>query len=262
MRRGQRRDRVENRVDIGASLLDILLERFDRHPRARVFLGRRRCQRRGLVPRGRGFRRRLPAAIERDPLGLAPRLELLAFRVELLGALLQHLGLLRIERDLLLPPVDLELVRVHGLAGLGGRRIGRRQLDANASQLVLDFGETRRRRRFVRARFVQSRARRFDRFRQAAITPREEHLLPAPHLVAQPRVAAGFRGLALQRSALLVDLVNDVFEAREVLLRRFELELGGAPPGLVFRDARGFLDQLTPIGRDASSGSSRSCPAR
>ena len=103
------------------------------------------------APPGAGLRAR-PA-----PARGAPRAA--ALLLELFGALLQHLRLLRIERDLLLAAIDFELVRVHGLARLRRRRIRRRQLDANAAELVLDFGEPRRRRRFVvRASFRRARA--------------------------------------------------------------------------------------------------------
>ena len=87
---------------------------------------------------------------------------------------------------------------------------------------------------------------------QLAVAPREQDLLPAAQLVAQPLIAARLRRLPLQRAALLLDLEDDVVDAREVLLRRLELQLGGAPARLVLRDARGFLDQLAPIGRAAS----------
>ena len=77
----------------------------------------------------------------------------------------------------------------------------------------------------------------------------EQHFLPVAQLVAQPPVAAGFRRLPLQRSELLLELEDDVIEPREVQLRRLELQLRRAPARLVLRDARGFFDQLAPIGR-------------
>ena len=83
----------------------------------------------------------------------------------------------------------------------------------------------------------------------SAVAPRELHLLPAPQLVAQPPVAPRLRGLPLQRAALLLHLEDDVVDARQVLLRRFELQLGGAAARLVLGDARGLFDQLAPIGR-------------
>ena len=48
---------------------------------------------------------------------------------------------------------------------------------------------------------------------------------------------------------MLLHLVHDVVDAREILLRCFELELRGATTALVLRDARGFFDELTAIGR-------------
>ena len=55
--------------------------------------------------------------------------------------------------------------------------------------------------------------------------------------------------LPLERSALLFDLEHDVVDAREVLLRGIELQLGGAAARLVLRDASSFFDELPPIGR-------------
>ena len=78
--------------------------------------------------------------------------------------------------------------------------------------------------------------------------PREEHLLPAAQLVAQPLIPARLRGLALQRAALLLDLEDDVVDAREVLLGGIELQLGGPAARLVLGDARGLLDQLPAVG--------------
>ncbi len=81
------------------------------------------------------------------------------------------------------------------------------------------------------------------------IALRELHLLPAPQLFAQPLVAPRLRGLPLQRAALLLDLEDDVVDARQVLLRGLELQLRGAAAALVLRHAGRFLDQLAPIGR-------------
>ena len=110
-------------------------------------------------------------------------------------------------------------------------------------------GDARRRHRLALARVGQPAARRLDRLGQLPILPREQHLFPAPQLVAQLLIAARLRRLALQRAALLLDLEHDVVDARQVLLRRLELQLRGAPARLVLRDAGGFLDQLAPIGR-------------
>ena len=206
-------------------------------------------QRRRFVARRGGFAGGQAAAFEGQLLGFAARFELLTLGFELLGPRPQHLGLLRIERDLLLAAVDLELVTVHRLARAGRGIVGRRQLDANAGEVVLDFGQPRGGDAFVGARFLQARAGRLDGVRQRAVTPREQHLLPPAHLVAQAGVTAGLGGLPLQRSALLVDFVDDVVEAREVLLRGFELQLGRAAARLVLGDPGGLFDQLAPIGR-------------
>src|SRR5690606_30065623 len=109
--------------------------------------------------------------------------------------------------------------------------------------------EPRRGRRLALARVVQPLARRLDRGVQIAIAPREQHLLPAAQLLAQALVAPRLGRLPLQAAALLLHLVDDVVDAREVLLRRFELQLGRAPARLVLRDARRFFDQLPAIGR-------------
>ena len=121
--------------------------------------------------------------------------------------------------------------------------------DPQPRQIRLDFADPRRRRRLALARLSQPRPRRLDRLRQLAVAPREQHLLPPTQLFAQPLVAARLRRLALERTALLFDLEDDVVDAGEVLLRRLELQLRGAAAGLVLRDARGLLDQLTTIRR-------------
>ena len=78
---------------------------------------------------------------------------------------------------------------------------------------------------------------------------RELDLLPAAQLFAQPLVPPRARRLALQRAALLLDLEDDVVDARQVLLRGFELELGGAAARLVLGDAGRFFDQRAALGR-------------
>src|SRR5205823_12966700 len=85
------------------------------------------------------------------------------------------------------------------------------------------------------------------RLAEHAIAVGELHLLPAPQLFAQPLVAAGLRGLSLQRAALLLNLEDNVVDPREILLRRLQLQFRGAAAALVFRHARRFLDQLTAI---------------
>ena len=106
------------------------------------------------------------------------------------------------------------------------------------------------------------RAQRFDSLRRLLIAAGEQQLLPVPQLVAQPLVAARLRRLALQRSELLLELEDDVFQAGQIELRRFELELGSPAPRLVLGDPRGLLNELAPVGRPRARGSCRSCPAR
>ena len=118
-------------------------------------------------------------------------------------------------------------------------------------RLKSDFGFGHRRRRggLALARVRQARAQRFDPLRRLLIAAGEQQLLPVPQLVAQPLVAARLRRLALERSELLLELEDDVFEARQVQLRGLELQLGRTAPRLVLRDPRGFLDELAPVGR-------------
>ena len=129
------------------------------------------------------------------------------------------------------------------------RAVGLGLLDAQAAEIRFDLGQTRLRRSLALAGVRESRLAPIRSRRQLAIAAREQHLLPAPHLVAQPLVAARLRRLALQRAALLFDFEDDVVDARQVLLRGFELQLGRAAARLVLRDAGGFFDQLAPIGR-------------
>src|SRR5690606_38565459 len=61
-------------------------------------------------------------------------------------------------------------------------------------------------------------------------------------------VPASPRGLPLERAALLLELEDDVVDAREVLLCGLELQLRLTPAHLVLGDARRLLDQLPPLG--------------
>ncbi len=74
-------------------------------------------------------------------------------------------------------------------------------------------------------------------------------LFPPAQLFTQPLVTPRARGLALQGTALFLDFENDVVDARQVLLRGFQLQLGGSAARLVFGDAGGFFDQRAPLGR-------------
>ncbi len=129
------------------------------------------------------------------------------------------------------------------------RGVGFRLLNPQRRERRLHFRDSSRRRRFVVARVREPRARALDGFAERPVAAREEHLFPPAHLVPQPCIAARLRRLPLERTLLLLDLEDDVVEPRQVLLRGFELELRRAAPGLVLRDAGGFLDQLAPIGR-------------
>ncbi len=98
----ERGHRVEHRVHVRARALDVLFHGLDGLLRAGVLLGGVRRAGGGFVARRLGFGGGLPAPVERQALRFAPRLELLALEVQFVGARLQHLGLLRVERDLLL----------------------------------------------------------------------------------------------------------------------------------------------------------------
>ena len=131
-----------------------------------------------------------------------------------------------------------------------------------AAERGLDLRHMRRRCRLALARLGEPGARRPDGVGELPIPAREQDLFPPAHLVAKPLVAARLGGLPLQRAALLLDLEDDVVDARQVLLGGFELELGGAAARLVLRDAGRLFDQLAPIGRTGAENQCRSCPAR
>ena len=121
-------------------------------------------------------------------------------------------------------------------------------IDAQRTQRVFVFGNGGGGDRFTFAHVAQPSPRRVNRLRELSIPAREEHLLPAPQLLVQPLMPSGLCGLAFQAAALLLDFEDDVVDAREVLLRGLELELGGAAAGLVLGDAGRLFDQLPPIG--------------
>src|SRR6185436_9280218 len=77
----------------------------------------------------------------------------------------------------------------------------------------------------------------------------EQHALAPLHLFLHRTPAAGLGGLPFQALELLLDLVDDVVHAQQVLLRGFELELRLAPARAVLRDAGGLLDDRAPLGR-------------
>ncbi len=243
---GRRVDRgkylAARRLDVGLEALDLAQGRF-RGQRLRLERLRRTIAIGGRRPgtftplRDRGARR------------LAAGLQGAQLRGHRLRPHAQRVDLLRVERDLLLAAVDVQLARVRRFAR--GRRTGFRfgELDAKAPEIGLDFGEPRGCHRLALARVAEPRPRRLDDLRQLAILPREQHFLQPPKLVPELLVSTRLRRLPLERPALLVHLEDDVVDPGEVLLRRFELQLRGAPPGLVLRDAGRFLNQLTAIGR-------------
>ena len=186
---------------------------------------------------------------QQSPAGLTARLERGKLCPDFFGARGERRNLLAVEFNLLLTPVDVELAGVDRLAGAGRLGFGLDQRHANTAEIRLCLGHRGRRGRLALARVREARAQRFDLLRRLLITAGEQQLLPMAQLVAQPLVTARFRGLALERAELLFQLENNVFEPRQVLRGGLELELGRAAPRLVLRDARGFLDQLSPVGR-------------
>ena len=116
-------------------------------------------------------------------------------------------------------------------------------------EIGLDLGDACRRGGFALARVAQTPARRFDRLGELPVLAREERLFPPPELVAQLLIPPRPARLPLQRAALFLDLEHDVIDARQVQLRRFELQLRRPAAGLVVGDAGGFLDQLAAVGR-------------
>ena len=245
----QRRRRVDRRKDLAAGGFDVGFEPFDLAVRRFVGLGLGGQRGRRTIAFGVGLRSGAAAPGERGTGRLTPRPERQEFAGNSGAADLEGLHLLAVELDLLLLPVDRKLAGVRRLARLRRLRFGLELLDAAPGEIGLDLGDAGRRHRFALPGVGQPGAGRCDRLGQLAVLPREKHLLPPPHLVAELLVTLRFRGLALQGPALLLDFEHDVVDAGEVLLRRVELQLRRAPSRLVFRHARRFLDQLTPVGR-------------
>ena len=136
-----------------------------------------------------------------------------------------------------------------GLARGGRLAVRLHQLEAQPFERRFELGEPGGGRRLAFACARELGSRRLDRLAEHAVLLRELHLLPPPQLFAQPLVATRLGRLALQRAALLLDLEHDVVDARQVLLRGFELQLRRATPALVLRDARGLFDELPAVGR-------------
>ena len=80
-------------------------------------------------------------------------------------------------------------------------------------------------------------------------TAGEHHAQAGAQLVANGSVALGLGSLALQRVHLPRDLFEDVVHAGEVLLRRFQAQLGEALLGLEAGDAGGLFDDGAAIVR-------------
>ena len=240
--------RAGRRVLLGAHRLDVGLEAVERRLQGglRVVGGRERRRRAVAFLRREGGL----ALLRRQFLGRRPapgrqRLDLAAD----VGRAARERGLLRlVPLDALVEAPDLDLVRVRRLALLAAVALAPRDLDAHALDVGLALGHARGGGGFLRLHLDDARLGGGDGLRQHALAAGEQHLLPAAQLVAQALVAPGLRRLPFQRAALLLDLEDDVVDAREVLLRRVELQLGGAPAGAVLRHAGGLLDQLAPIG--------------
>src|SRR4051812_23360832 len=248
-RMAQGSSRVQGREHFTARRFDVGLQPFEFSARALVCgrfgpeggrgtLAIDMCLGGRVAPRRKGRARRLAPGIEPIDLGgdvRRPRVE----RVDLFP----------IEGQLLLEPRDGQFASVRGLAQLRRLCFGLDQLDAQPAEIGFDFADACRRHRFTLARFCQPRAGRLDRVGQLPVLPGKEDFLPPPQLVAQALIPLRLAGLALQGAALLLDLEDDVVDARQVLLRRLELELRGATPRLVLGHTGRFFDQLTPIGR-------------
>src|SRR5690606_36332291 len=144
---------------------------------------------------------------------------------------------------------DRQLARVRLVARRGGARLGRSQLKPHGFNRALELGHARGRRNLARTCRLETRLGAGNGRAQRLVAPRDLHLLPLPQLFAELPVPPRTRRLALQRVPLLLDLVDHVVDAREVLLRRLELQLGRPTSRLGLRDAGGFLDKRAPLGR-------------
>ena len=239
---------VHRGEDLAARRLDVTFEALDADLQVGVgvLLGGEIGS--GLIPFGDRLGFGGAAVLELDPCRFAPALERGDLRFDAGGAGSQRLDLVAIEGDLLLQTSDGQLTRVRELARFRFGRVGLRELETERFGGSFDLGQAGGGERFPIARIGQLRPRRVDGRAERSIPQRELHFLPSPQLFTQAAVAPRLGRLALQRAALLFDLEHDVVDAGQVLLRRFELELGGAAAALVFRDAGGFLDQLPSIG--------------
>jgi hypothetical protein len=129
-----------------------------------------------------------------------------------------------------------------------GLRIGVGQIEPKPFDRRLDLGEVGPGGRRSCPGICELRPRRFDDVAKPAVALRELHFLPPPQLVPETLVSPCLRRLALERAALLLNLVDDVVHARQVLLRGFELQFSRSAAALVLRHPGRFFDQLPAVG--------------
>src|SRR5690606_34568792 len=203
-----------------------------------------------------GGAKRLAGAGGRLALGRQGLLQRRAARLEAVGLERERLGLpaefddlLLVELDLLLPAADGHLTPVGLVARRRGARLGRREAEAHGFDRAFELGDTRRGKHFLLTRGIEPGAGLLDCFAKRVVPAGRLHLFPRAQFLTQRAVTARPRSLALERVPLLLDLVDDVVDARQILLGGFELEFGRPPPGLVFRDAGRLLDEHAPFGR-------------
>ena len=219
-RMSQRRRDVQRREHLRPRRLDVGFEPLDAPILVAVFRFDPLQLGGGLLLVLLRLRGGLRALGQQEPSGLAARLERRKLRAHFFGARAERRDLLAVELDLLLAPVDVELAGVHGLARARRLAFGLDERDADAAEIRFRCGHRRRRGRLALARVRQPAAQRFDFLRRLLITAGEQQLLPVAQLVAQPLVPARLRRLALERSELLLELEDDVFQAGQVLRAR------------------------------------------
>ena len=245
----ERRRGVDGGIHLAARRLDVSLESFDGAVRERVGFLFLREHFGGLAALFDGALRGAAPLVQLDSGRCPPRFQRFDFRAHDEGRGAQGFDLLLVERRLLLEAPDRQLARVRGFTDRGRPRIRLGQLETEPFERRLDLRHPPGRRGLPRARVREPRPCRLDRLAEQLVAPGELDLLPAAQLFAQPLVAPCLGRLPLQRSALLLDLEDDVVDACQVLLGGLELQLRGSPAGLVFRDPGCFFDQLAPIGR-------------
>src|SRR5262249_14767954 len=128
-----------------------------------------------------------------------------------------------------------------------GRGLG--ELQTNRLEHGFELGDVGRGAGLPSPGASQPRLDGLDLLRERFVPVRELHLLPAAELFAQPLVTSGPRSLALERAALLLDLEDDVVDARQVLARGLDFQPRRAAPRLVLGDAGRLFDERAPFGR-------------